>query len=231
MIGGVQMSSAARSAIVLCGLVAAGCAAVTRVPTAEPILPATAPVTATSVDPLPVVVQPETVTAPAPALEVAAPTPPPVIIAAPTATPRQEAAPAAAAAAVTPPVAAPPATAPVTAAPPAASLPAEAPLDFASLGTRLRETKTIGVLTKLAVKNQADDLLEKFRAYHKQQGTATLPELRQAYDLLLLKVLSVLQDGDPPLAQDIVQSRAAIWNILADPRKFIESNLMAGATT
>jgi hypothetical protein len=114
---------------------------------------------------------------------------------------------------------------------PAASPPAAAPLDFASLGTRLRQTKAIGTLTKLSLKNQVDDLLVKFRAYHKRQGTATLPELRRSYDMLLLKVLSLLQDSDPPLAKDIVQSRAAIWGILADPRKFTESNLMAGATT
>ena len=86
------------------------------------------------------------------------------------------------------------------------------------------------MLTKLAVKNQADDLIDQFRAYHRRQGTATLAELRRAYDLLLLKLLSLLQDADPPLAQDIVQSRTAIWDILADSRKFIESNLMAGAT-
>ena len=114
---------------------------------------------------------------------------------------------------------------------PAASPPAAAPLDFASLGTRLRQTKAIGTLTKLSLKNQVDDLLGKFRAYHKRQGTATLPELRRSYDMLLLKVLSLLQDSDPPLARDIVQSRAAIWGILADPRKFTESNLMAGAAT
>jgi len=114
---------------------------------------------------------------------------------------------------------------------PAASPPAAAPLDFASLGTRLRQTKAIGTLTKLSLKNQVDELLGKFRAYHKRQGTATLPELRRSYDMLLLKVLSLLQDSDPPLARDIVQSRAAIWGILADPRKFTESNLMAGAAT
>jgi YidC/Oxa1 family membrane protein insertase len=44
------------------------------------------------------------------------------------------------------------------------------------------------------------------------------------------KVLSLLQDGDPSLARDVVRSRAAIWSILADPRKFTESKLMAGVT-
>jgi hypothetical protein len=105
-----------------------------------------------------------------------------------------------------------------------------APLDFKSLGTRLRQTRAIGVMTKLSLKNQADDLLVAFRAYHTGQGTATLAELRRSYEMLLMKVLSLLQDSDPTLAKDIVQSRAAIWGILSDPRKFTESNLMAGAT-
>ena len=54
-----------------------------------------------------------------------------------------------------------------------------------------------------------------------------LSELRRSYDMLFLKLLSLLlQDGDPPLAKDIDRSRTAIWEILADPKKFIESNLM-----
>lgn len=85
-------------------------------------------------------------------------------------------------------------------------------------------------MTKLSLKNQADDLLVAFRAYHNGQGKATLAELRRSYDMLLMKVLSLLQDSDPTLAKDIVQSRAAIWGILSDPRKFTDSNLMAGAT-
>ena len=85
------------------------------------------------------------------------------------------------------------------------------------------------MLTKISVKNQSDDLLEKFRAYHRQQAATPLSELRRSYDMLFLKLLSLLQDGDPPLANDIDRSRAAIWEILADPNKFIASNLMAGA--
>ena len=112
------------------------------------------------------------------------------------------------------------------------SVPAKAPapsLDLASLEARLRETKAIGVFTKISLKNQVDDLLDQFRAFHKRQTRATLPQLRESYDLLLLKVLSLLQDSDPPLARDIVQSRAAIWGILSNPKKFTDANLMAGA--
>lgn len=100
----------------------------------------------------------------------------------------------------------------------------EAPfaLDLASLKTRLRETRAIGFFTKLSLKNHVDDLLEQFRTFHEGRGRATLAELREKYNLLLLKVLSLLQDGDPLLACDISASREALWVLLADPAKFRE---------
>jgi hypothetical protein len=113
---------------------------------------------------------------------------------------------------------------PVTVAPPAAP-----PLDLAGLESRLRETRAIGVMTKLALKNQVDDLLDRFRSHYRGRTRVPLPELRAAYDRLLMKVLSLLQDGDPALAKKIVSSREAIWDILSDPKKFSENNLMAGA--
>jgi hypothetical protein len=94
------------------------------------------------------------------------------------------------------------------------------PLDLTALETRLKETKAIGVFTKITLKNQVDDLLDQFRAYYQGRIKTTLAELRQPYDRLLLKVLSLLQDGDPELAREIVTSREAIWSILADPAKF-----------
>jgi hypothetical protein len=93
-------------------------------------------------------------------------------------------------------------------------------LDLKSLETRLRETSAIGALTKLSLKNQVDDLLDQFRAYYKGALKTTLAELRRPYEMLLQKVLSLLQDADPPLARAIVASREAIWGILTDPVKF-----------
>ncbi len=94
------------------------------------------------------------------------------------------------------------------------------PLDLKSLETRLKETNAIGVFTKLALKNQIDDLLNQFRAFYQGRLKTPLAELRRPYDLLLLKVLALLQDTDPPLARAIAASREAIWSILADPAKF-----------
>jgi hypothetical protein len=94
------------------------------------------------------------------------------------------------------------------------------PLDLDSLETRLKDTKAIGELTKLSLKNQVDDLLNQFRAFYAGKLKTTLAELRRPYDLLVLKVLSLLQDKDPPLATDLSASREAIWGILSDPVKF-----------
>ncbi len=140
--------------------------------------------------------------------------------------------------AVAPPVRAtppPPAAPPVPAVPPApaaqapkAPTPTPAatkpeappPLDLKSLETRLKETKAIGVFTKLTLKNQIDDLLDRFRAYYQGRLKTSLAELRRAFDMLVLKTLALLQDTDPPLAGAIASSRESIWGILSDPAKF-----------
>ncbi|MGH8141458.1 MAG: hypothetical protein ACREU2_02900 [Steroidobacteraceae bacterium] len=89
-----------------------------------------------------------------------------------------------------------------------------------SLEQRLRDTSAIGLFTKLSLKNQVDDLLAQFKAFHHGQSGTTLRALRQKYELLLLKVISLLQDRDAPLAASISASREAIWAILVDPRQF-----------
>jgi hypothetical protein len=105
-------------------------------------------------------------------------------------------------------------------APVTSAAPAQPTLNLAELEQRLRETRAIGIMTKLSLKNQVDDLLKSFRALYKGADKHPPPELRQRFDLLLIKVLSLLQDGDPPLAAAIASSREAIWNILADPVEF-----------
>ena len=95
-------------------------------------------------------------------------------------------------------------------------------LNLTSLEQRLRDTKAIGVFTKLSLKNQVDDLLGYFRTYYRGQAKLILSDLRQRYDLLMMKILTLLQDDDVHLAADIRSSREAIWDILRDPKKFAE---------
>lgn len=102
---------------------------------------------------------------------------------------------------------------------PQAAVPATAPLALDTLEQRLKNTPAIGVFTKLTLKNQVDDLLDRFRAHYEGRGL-TIPQLRQHYEQLLAKVHGLLKDGDPALAGAVVNSREAIWGVLTDPVKF-----------
>lgn len=157
-----------------------------------------------------------------PAAEVK-PAPPPVVESPP-------AAKAPAPKAETPPAKAPPETAksaaPAAPAPKKEAMatppakPAAPQLDLASLEQRLKDTEAIGIMTKLTLKNQVDELLGRFEAHHDGTNKASLNELRQPFDLLMMKVLSLLQDRDASLAGAIATSREAMWGILSDPAKF-----------
>jgi len=200
-----------------------GCASLERTP--APPSPAPASSTASTTPPAPAVEAKAKAATPAPRTVApktvaAAPAPKAVEPKAPAEPPKSEGA--AAKPSTEPPTT--PAPAPKAkkeaAAPPAAAKPAAPALDLKGLETRLRETKAVGLMTKLALKNQVDDLLDEFRAFYQGKKKTTLRELRHSYDLLMLKVLALLQDADPSLAKAITNSREAIWGILADPTKF-----------
>jgi len=115
----------------------------------------------------------------------------------------------------------PAAEAPRKAVPSVAPTPVAAPaLDLNTLGAQLKETKAIGIFTKITLKNQVDDLLDQFRAFYDGKATFTMGDLRRSFDLLMMKVLTLLQDADQRLASAIVSSRESIWGLLADSEKF-----------
>ena len=200
-------------------LLAAGCAViapdvpVARKPEAvamQPVTPqqAAKPSTATTSQPVPAVTPAPVAPTAAPQAETKASTPgtkaPPAVTKPPSAPPPVSMA---TKPALQPAVAA---TAPV--APPT--------LDLAALKEQLKETKAIGVFTKITLKNQVDDLLQQFRDHYQGKAKITMAQLRRSYDLLLMKVLSLLQDADEKLAAAIVASREAIWGLLSDRKKF-----------
>jgi len=97
---------------------------------------------------------------------------------------------------------------------------AEGDFSIAKLVARIRETGAIGFFTKLALKNQIDDLLNQFREFHAGVRDIELSVLNERFNLLLMKVITLLQDDDPKLFQDIVSAREFLWTNLADPERF-----------
>jgi hypothetical protein len=90
--------------------------------------------------------------------------------------------------------------------------------DLITLEDRLKETNAIPALKKLGLKGEIDDLLAKFRLAH-AGGRPGVEGLRQPYNNLIAKIHGMLIK-DPKLAQDIVASKDAIWERLADRTKF-----------
>ncbi len=91
---------------------------------------------------------------------------------------------------------------------------------IANLVARIRETGAIGFFTKLALKNQIDDLLSEFGEFHAEVIDIELSVLNDQFNLLLMKVITLLQDDDSKLFQDIVNAREFLWMNLADPEMF-----------
>jgi|SRR5579863_6334724 len=106
--------------------------------------------------------------------------------------------------------------------PPAAAAAAAPALDLPTLEERLKSTNALGLFTKLSIKNQVDDLIGQFRAFHAGRPQPTLAQLRERFELLLLKVVTLLQDDDPALAAAVSASREALWAVLSDPKKFAD---------
>ncbi len=96
-------------------------------------------------------------------------------------------------------------------------------MDLKALESRLVDTDAIGFFTKLGLKSQIDELTEKFRDFHASNNssdTARLAGLREQFDLLLMKVLTLLQNDDPGLHRDVAQARPQIWRTFSDPVLF-----------
>ncbi|NND43828.1 MAG: hypothetical protein HKN58_00795 [Xanthomonadales bacterium] len=110
-----------------------------------------------------------------------------------------------------------PATKPDSPAPEAAKKPQ---MDLDSLESRLRQTKAIGVFTKLELKSQVNDLLKDVENYHRNRNAMSLTQLEEHFNLLVMKLLVLLEKEDPQLHRDIARARPALWSTLADPVEF-----------
>jgi hypothetical protein len=92
--------------------------------------------------------------------------------------------------------------------------------DLDALAERLRASTSIGVLTKLSLRNQVDDLIEAFRRFHAGERARPLSELRERFNFLLMKIISLVQDKEPELAKEVFSAREVLWGKLTDPKEF-----------
>jgi hypothetical protein len=92
-------------------------------------------------------------------------------------------------------------------------------VDLDDLAKRIGDSKGVGLLTKLSLKREIDGLERDLKSFH-DSANGTLDKLHERYDLLVHKVMSLLQDKDPKLARDVSGARDLLWSKLADPNEF-----------
>jgi hypothetical protein len=90
-------------------------------------------------------------------------------------------------------------------------------IELEKLEDRVRDTRAVGPLTKLKLKQEINRLLKKAKAYHNGNSSLTLDQLKEQYDLLYMKVVSLIQDKDIELHHQLCNSWDPIWEYLKDP--------------
>ena len=92
--------------------------------------------------------------------------------------------------------------------------------DLNALVSRISQSKAPGLFTKLSLKHDIDGLLENVRKYHDGSGDGSLEQLRERYDVLVHKLMILLQEKDGELVKSIDDGRDKLWAILSDHDKF-----------
>ena len=93
-------------------------------------------------------------------------------------------------------------------------------VDFETLEKKIRKTNAIGVMAKLKLSSDIKKLLADIKAFHAGNTTLTLEQQREQYDLLYMKVVSLVQEKDPELYNQLCSAWDPVWVALQD-----ESNL------
>lgn len=90
-------------------------------------------------------------------------------------------------------------------------------IELEMLEARVRDTSAVGPFTKIKLKQEINKLLNKAKAFHNGSSRLTLDQLKEQYDLLYMKVVSLIQDKDTELHHQLCNSWDPIWEYLKDP--------------
>ena len=92
--------------------------------------------------------------------------------------------------------------------------------DLEFLETHLRATRAVAPLTKLKLNSDIKKLLAKLEDYHMGISKYSIDQLQEQFDLLYLKVVSLVQDKDLDLHRHLCNSWGPLWRDLRDPDYF-----------
>lgn len=95
-------------------------------------------------------------------------------------------------------------------------------VDLEMLEQGLKRSDAVGLIEKLRLKSSIEDLIDRFKAYHRGGGAFSLDQLQEQYDLLMMRIAGQLQDKDPLLHGQLCNAWESIWATLQDRSRFME---------
>jgi hypothetical protein len=95
-------------------------------------------------------------------------------------------------------------------------------VDLDMLADGLKDSSAVGMLEKLRLKSAIDELIGRFKAFHRGNRQYTLAELQEQYDLLMMRIARQLQDKDLALHGRLCNAWDSIWATLQDRDRFME---------
>lgn len=93
-------------------------------------------------------------------------------------------------------------------------------VDLEDLARRIKKTRAVGMMTKLKLNGEINKLLAKVEAYHAGKSPYSMEQLREQFDLLYMKIVSLAQDKDIDLHHQLCSSWDIIWGYLYDRERF-----------
>ena len=84
-------------------------------------------------------------------------------------------------------------------------------IDFETLEQQVKDTKAVGVMTKLKLSNDINKLLSDLKEYQAGNSPLTLEQHREQYDLLYMKIVTLVQEKDPKLYHELCNAWDPIW--------------------
>ena len=96
-------------------------------------------------------------------------------------------------------------------------------VDLGMLAEGLKQSGAVGMIEKLRLKSAIDDLVGRFKAFHRGNRHYSLSELQEQYDLLMMRIAQQLQDKDVALHGQLCNAWGTIWSTLQDRGRFMET--------
>jgi len=95
-------------------------------------------------------------------------------------------------------------------------------VDLDMLAEGLKNSGAVGMFEKLRLKSAIDELIGRFKAFHRGATQYTLAELQEQYELLMMRIAHQLQDKDLALHGQLCNAWGSIWATLQDRGRFME---------